>query len=324
FLLFYIPVTTYLTDFDINGNSFNAELNRMFVTVFYIPSYFFISVLIGIGMIALLVFFKNAKYRLLVASISLFLPAMVFTANINRSGMRGFHFTDQYLTNLFLAAEKDAVIFTQIDFYYFPTLYYQYVLDREREVQVIDQPLLKRSWYLEMLQHNYPSLIDRSKTAVLKFLNAVKPFENDQPYDGNYIENQYIAMINSLIDESVKSGKTVYFTYIPASNILRNYSIEPVIGAYKLTREPTLTKIDYEGFDLEDYKHVSHNDPFLVRTFSHFYGEQHVSRGAYLEQTGKKNEALQYYRKGLDFYFQNEQVKQYAIQRIRILSSENQ
>jgi hypothetical protein len=39
FLILYIPVTTYLTDFEVTGNDFKAELYRLLVSVFYIPSY---------------------------------------------------------------------------------------------------------------------------------------------------------------------------------------------------------------------------------------------------------------------------------------------
>jgi len=323
FMFFYFPVTTYLTDFDIRGEGYSADLNRLLVTVFYIPVYLLISILFGIGMYYLVNLLKKQIAGYIVIGLSTILLLMTSISNFRQVDMHDFQYPEHYLHNLYNLADKDALVFTQIDFFYFPTMYYQFVQNKRRDVVMLDQPLLKRSWYIEMLNNNYPEVIENSKDAVNDFLKAVAPFENKEPYNGNYIEQKYIGMINDIIDKALISGKQVYFTYVPPKNFLRNYTFEPVLGAYRLTPKLSVSKLNYDDFIFSDFKKVTDKDPFIVRSFSEFYGEQHIARGAMLEQMGDKADALKFYKLALQFHYDNKKKADYAKSRIRLLEQQN-
>ena len=56
---------------------------------------------------------------------------------------------------------------------------------KRNDLICLDIMLLKRSWYIEMLKNNHPDFIEQSEKEVNAFLEAVKPFENGETYDGS-------------------------------------------------------------------------------------------------------------------------------------------
>ena len=319
FLFFYIPVTTYLTDFEVVGKGFYFDLNRLLVTVFYIPSYLMISVLMGIGIYYVidLLKYKRLKYGLL--GVSMVIPFLVLSANYKRTDMSKFTYPTTYLNNLFSVVTEDALVFTQIDYYYFPAMYYQEVEGKRTDVTIVDQPLLKRTWYLDMLKGHKTDFINESKPAVDKFLKAVAPFEAREPYDGSYIESCYISMINSFIDQTIASGHDVFFTYMPQKEILRKYALESVLGAYKLNKGNTPTLVKEEELNFDEFRGLTQDDPLLVRTVSDYYGSLHILRATWYEGEGHLNEALKYYTSGLGFYLEKPEIKKFANQKIKAI-----
>ena len=319
FLLFYIPVTTYLTDFEVVGKGFYFDLNRLLVTVFYIPSYLMISVMLGIGLYFGISFLKNKFLKYSVLSISLAFPFFVSSVNYQHVDMSGYSYPRTYLNNLFKVVTKDALIITQIDFYYFPAMYYQEVERQRTDVTVLDQPLLKRTWYIEMLKNHKSEFIKESKPEVDKFIEAVAPFEAREPYDGGYIESCYIGMINSFIDQTMAKGRDVFFTYMPQKEVLRNYALESVLGAYKLSRGTTPTKVDETQLTFEEFQGLSKEDPLLLRTVSDYYGSLHILRATWYEGEGRLDEALKFYKSGLEFFLEKPEVRRFADEKIKAL-----
>ncbi|MEZ5082035.1 MAG: DUF2723 domain-containing protein [Bacteroidales bacterium] len=319
FLLFYVPVTTYLTDFEVVGKGFYFNLNRLLVTVFYIPSYLMISVLMGIGIFYVIGLLKNTNQKFGMLGVFMILPFIVLTMNYKTVDMSKFTYPTTYLNNLFNVVTKDALVLTQIDYFYFPAMYYQVVEGNRTDVTVLDQPLLKRTWYIDMLKEHNKEFINESKPAVEKFLKAVAPFEARKPYDGNYIESCYIGMINSFIDQTIANGRDVFFTYLPQKEILRNYALESVLGAYKLNKGNTFTFVKEEELKLNEFRGLSEDDPLLVRTVSDFYGSLHILRATWYEGEGLTDKALEYYKSGLEFYLEKPEVRKFANQKIMVL-----
>jgi len=234
--------------------------------------------------------------------------------------MHKFDYADIYLENLFKVVTKNALLITHIDYLYFPTMYYQHVENQRKDVAILDFPLLKRTWYIDMLKVHNPELIKSSTVKVESFINAVEPFERGRPFNANFIEQNYVDMINSFIDKTLKNGKDVYFTYIPSKEYLRDYNLESVLGAYRLIRNDSTMEINYGDLELDQFRSVFSKDQVLLKYFSNYYGELLFYRAVQLENLGRNDEAFVLFQRCLEFQLINNRMLQYAV---KILKDRN-
>jgi len=313
FLLFSIPITTYMTDFDVRGSGFVANESGALVSVFYIPSYMFISLLMGIGLFYLVSLIKASKKVYYILSFVIVALAILSCSfKYKEVDMSKYKYPEEYTNNIFKIAGKNAVVFYNWDPFGFPFFYYQHVERKRLDVVVIDQMLLKRSWYIAGIQNHYNKEIYMpSKVAFESFLNAVKPFEAKETYDGGFIEYNYINMINAIIDNAFASGKDVYFTYTPQANILRDYQLEPVIAAYKLTKKlSSITPVKYENFDFTSFTNTNLPADRMAEYVSNYYADMIIARASFMEKTNNFSEAFALYNKATLFTKYNKMLSE--------------
>ncbi|MBL7961569.1 DUF2723 domain-containing protein, partial [bacterium] len=126
FLIFTGPLTTFLTNFDvITGNPVvNAE-NKALVSVFYIPSYLMIAILLAMGVYYLTYSFLRSKFVVTVVPAILLLPLAFAYSNYKKVDMSQYLFTEDYVDNLFSVVPDNAVVFVNWDPFIFPFNYYQ-------------------------------------------------------------------------------------------------------------------------------------------------------------------------------------------------------
>ena len=149
--------------------------------------------------------------------------------------MHRYRFADAYIHNVLLLASPHSLIMVDRDQFGFPLDYAQDVDGLRPDVVVLDQELLRRSWYLHDLAAPLPALIAGSRTQVEAFLAAVKPFEQGRPYDGSRHRHRLLRD-DRLARASVRRwpGASVYFTYGPDARIVSGFYGEPlavVLGA---------------------------------------------------------------------------------------------
>lgn len=305
FLVFAMPITTYMTNFDVAAaDPFVAAEHRALVSVFYIPSYIYLALLMGVGIYAL------GQWQLIprrwgstVALLALLLAAVPAYRNFRLLDMSGYWFARDYGENLFRMAAPGAQIWANWDPYYFPTNYLQFVEGQRPDVLVIDQQLLRRSWYIQWLRDHYSDFMAKVAGPVDAFLEALAPFENHQPFDGNFIQARYIAMINAMIDSAMGEGRAVYFTYPPPAGVAAGYGREPLPVAWKLKPpgEPP-TAVELSDFSFRGFFDNSVPRDRMARVFGEYYGGLIFNRGIMLERMGDREEAKRYYREAQKFF----------------------
>jgi len=314
-LLFAGPVTTYVTDFDVLvPNAFVAAENKALVSVFYIPSYIGIALLAGIGiyyvvgkLLKLLQLTRFSEYA--AALVIIALPLGFSYSNYRQLDMSHYYFTEDYAENLFTTVSDSGVVFADWDPYYFPLNYYQFVEGRRTDILAIDQKLLQRSWYIQWLRDHYPGFIRKSEREVGEFLAAVRPFEEGEPFDGNYIQSKYEAMINAFIDRAMESGRDVYFTYNLPPGIAQKYFRESVVTAFRLRQTTdSMTAVNPEDLRLERFIDEKVTGDRMSIAFRNNYAGFILVRVQQLEKFGKPEEALQWYRLAKEFFSDNPQV----------------
>jgi len=120
---------------------------------------------------------------------------------------------EEMVHNVLDALPRRALIFSsQWDFWVSGSIYLQRVEGVRPDVIVIDQELLRRSWYLDQLATLHPALMARARAEVEEFRRAVHPFEQNLPFNAATIDRAYYGMINALIAAGEKEGRTPYVT----------------------------------------------------------------------------------------------------------------
>jgi hypothetical protein len=308
---------TLITDFPTNtSDAFVNADNRALVSVFYIPSYLLLALLMGLGAWWLATWALSTRraprgLAVALAVVLVAVPLALAVVRLPDITMHRYRFADAYIHNVFAFASPHSLVMVDRDQFGFPLLYAQDVDKLRPDVVVLDQELLRRSWYLQDLEHQHPGLIAGSRAQVDAFLAAVKPFEAGQAYDGAAIDDAYYAMIKSFVDQYEKAGRDVYFAYQPDQRIVQGYSGESVIALLKARRAAPgksqaavaawLTPLDLSRFD---FAHLTDGTVPLDRNalmIRDWYGQLLAARAQLLSQAGQTSQASQLAALGQQF-----------------------
>lgn len=303
-LFFVMPVTTWMTNIDIASPTEGIE-NKAVATVFYIPAYLVTAILIGIGLFRLTTCFKIKSnfYAWLTAIGLIFVSgSMAIARTMPEVTMRRHTFARDYCDNVFNLMPENALYFVDMDPFYFPTMYYQFVEKKRPDLIIFNQHLLRRSWYINRIRNCYPEFARISDREIKLFIKAVVPFENGESYNGEYIEKCYISMIHAFIDSKLKIDHSVYFAYVPEPEIMRSSLLDPQLVAYKYTQGPPDTTINDERMILSSFKNNNIRKDRMAECVSYYYGNLFTYHGFLLESLGDTVKAYDYFRKALPLF----------------------
>lgn len=135
-----------------------------------------------------------------------FLAIAFAVANYGMADESNHTLVEDMTLNMLDPLPPDAVIFSkQWDFWVAGSFYIQGVEGTRSDVIVIDYELLRRSWYLDQLQANYPEFMKPVGAEARRLREQLRKFEHDEPYNPNEIEAAYVGMINALVDRGMES-----------------------------------------------------------------------------------------------------------------------
>lgn len=171
---------------------------------YFLPSFLVAIIWLGCGIAFILEFLYREGKKLSIiklASIIIFaiLSFLNLFFNYSKQDQSKNYFVYDYAENILRSAKKDPIILTKIWDHYSPWLYLRFIENKRPDVRFMDTELLRRSWYLNYLEDNYPELYSRSEKEIELFRKQVYLFENNLPYDQNVIEKSYVDMIQSFL-----------------------------------------------------------------------------------------------------------------------------
>lgn len=235
---------------------------------------------------------------IIVMILPVFIQAYVNYAKIDQSNV---YIYEDYTKALMNSVEKDAIIFSyQWDYFLSASYYYQFVEDFRRDVAVIDKELLRRSWYYVQLDTKYPGLLDGVKSDIEPFLEALKPFERKQQYDGNLLEVLFKRIMTNLV--STTSGKREFYVApeVVQGEMQRGefilpegYSIVPHLFLFKVTDGQKYIPAPDPDFKIR----IPERKDKYVSAIENFVAGMLVSRAFYELQYNKIDRAKLYINK---------------------------
>lgn len=171
-----------------------------------IDSYFLLAY-IALGLFAALGFLNMFKAldRNFRVPVSIAAAIVLAAAGINfsKADQSAVYVYEDYTKAVLNSVEDDAILFGyQWDFFISPAYYFQHVENYKSGIAIVDKELLRRSWYYNQLERNYPFLFKNMKESILLFQNALRPFELGGNYNGEILERTYKKVMSDIVENN--------------------------------------------------------------------------------------------------------------------------
>ena len=196
--------------------------NAFLVKEFHTPAYLCVSVLIGLGLLAVArsILWLAAMNRplqygavLVMAAAFLVLPATQMLGHLKVVDRRRNYIAYDYGANILRSLQPNAILFTWGDSGAFPLWYLHYVEGLRPDVTLIHVPHLGTNWYVESL----PSEL----------------FLSENPFEKH--ERNFLAILDEMVRKSA-SARPIYFDYSSSHALMLPYELIPHGIVYKFGR----------------------------------------------------------------------------------------
>ena len=282
-------------------------------TVFYSINYeihdidtYFLLAYISLGYFAvfgLLKLFKMNKKKKLIIPISVTVVVIVvqFVMNINKTDQSALYTYEDYTKTILNSVSQGSIIFSyQWDYFISPSYYFRYVEDYRNDVAVVDKELLRRSWYFDQLDRNYPFLFKELEDVVSKFRAALLPFQRSENYNATLLESLYRRLMTGLVAANIDE-RDFYIAPELYQNEMQRSEFKLPQG-YKLVPDNLLFKVvkgdEYVPASDPDFQiRFTDKKNYYLEKIEYFTGFMLLNRVNYELQHGKVERAKVYMRK---------------------------
>jgi len=198
---------------------------------------------------------KNV-YTILVLTIIL---ASQFGFNYSNVNQKGNYLYEDYTKAVLNSVPQNSIVFTyQWDYLVSPSYYIQYVENFRKDVTVIDKELLRRSWYFNQLNTNYPFLLNGIKKDVNYFIEALQPFERSEKFNSNLLENLYRKIMTGLVSTNIYNHEYYIAPELVENEMKRGefqlpkgYSLVPHLLLFKVVNSDEYVEAPLPNFKIK-------------------------------------------------------------------------
>ncbi len=221
---------------------------------YFILPYILLSTISSFG---IKYFFEKVKNIYLSFIFGIALILTIFTINYPKVNQSDIYTFEDYTKSILNSVENNAIIFTyQWDYFISSSYYFQYVENFRKDIIVIDKELLRRSWYYNQIENNYPHVIKNLADDINKFLGELKLFESSENYNPLLLEKYYRKIMTGLVSENVKERNFYIGIELVQNELQRGefrlpegYQIVPHLFLFKVVKGD-----DYVPAPLPDFK----------------------------------------------------------------------
>jgi hypothetical protein len=243
---------------------------------------------------------KRNKLLIPVAA-SVAIIAVQFVMNIGKVNQSDVYSYEDYTRAILKSVSEESIIFSyQWDFFVSPSYYFRYVEDYRNDVAVVDKELLRRSWYFDQLNNNYPFVLNNMKEVVDRFKTALLPFERSENYNATLLENLYRRLMTEMVATNIDERNFYIAPELVQNEMQRGEFSLP--KGYKLVPDVFLFKVvkgdEYVPAADPDFKiRFSDRKSYYLERIKYYTGFMLLNRVNYELQNGKIERAKIYLRK---------------------------
>lgn len=262
---------------------------------------YYMTAILGVGLLSGLglrwVFERFGRQWALGAGAAL--VALTLAFNYSSSDESGNRYVEDMTRNTLNGLPRNAVIFSSLwDFWVAGSFYLQGVEQVRSDVLVIDQELMRRSWYLDQLEHDHPEFMAPVRKETEVFRKQLYKFEHDLPYNGAEIDMAYYGLINAMIDRHI-AARPAYVTLDLPPQVGARYKRTPQGLAFRLALDST-TYLPEEFPRYEFHPLPGRIDYYTAKTHQ-IYAEVIFARAQYERAHGKDSLAARYLDYAISF-----------------------
>lgn len=280
----FLAAVTYSINYDI------ADIDSYFLLAFISLAIFTSAFFIYIS--------KFSKDQ--VGWIILLVPLTMAFVNYNNVNKSNNYVFEDYTKAVLDEADENGIIFSYLwDYFISPSYYFQYVENYRRDVAVIDKELLRRSWYFNQLEKNIPEVMKGVEPQSAAFLKALQPFERDEPFNANYIEQKYRELMTALISANINE-RSFYITPELVQNEMQSgqfqipagYTLVPMKYFFKVVKsDEGYIEADFTGNNIR----FTNNPDYYENNIKNFLSVMMVYRIMYELQHNYVDKAKKLY-----------------------------
>ncbi len=291
-LISFLSTVLYSINYDI------ADIDSYFLLAYISLGFFAVIAVVK----TLIYFYPEGKggYKTAVFALGLLITLQVYF-NFSKVDQSGNYAYEDYTKSILNSVPQNALILSyQWDYFISPAIYFQLVEKFRKDVVVIDKELLRRSWYFNQIETNYPAVLNGLKNDITLFLEALKPFERDEQYDAGLLENLYRRIMTGIISTNIDKRDIYIAPEIVENEMQRGefilpegYTIVPDRFLFKVTRGSAYVSSKDPDFSIRFPGHKNQYIAFIERVT----GSMLVRRAMYEMQFDKKEKAALYLNK---------------------------
>lgn len=287
-IIVFLSTVLYSINYDIN------DIDSYFLLAYVSLAFFAVF-----GIIQLILFSAKYKMQILIPiSVLVLLIGIQFYYNYDDVNQRNNFIYEDYTLSLLNTLPKNSIVFSyQWDYFISASYYFQLVEGFRKDVIVIDKELLRRSWYYNQLFTNHPKLFNGLKSEVDQFTEALKPFEREEQFNANLLENLFRRIMTGLVSTNIDKHDFFVAPELVNGEMKRGefqlpagYTLIPYLLMFKVVD----TK-EYVEAPLPDFRiRFDKKDDQYTTSLKGFIASMLLSRGMYEMQYNKTEKARIY------------------------------
>ena len=287
-IIVFLSTVLYSINYDIND-----------IDSYFLLAYISLAFFTVFGIVQLILFANKNKMQLIIpVSVIVLFVGLQFYSNYDEVNQRGNYIYEDYTKSILNTVPNNSIIFSyQWDYFISASYYFQLVEDYRKDVVVIDKELLRRSWYYNQLNTNHPKLLSGVKPEVEQFIEALKPFESEEQYNANLLENLFRKIMTGLVSTNIE--KHDYFIAPEIVDVEMKRGEFQLPAGYTLVPHLLLFKVvnttDYVEAPLPEFKirYDNRNDKYIT-SLKGFVASMLIRRAMYEMQFNKPERAKIY------------------------------
>lgn len=269
---------------------------------YFLLAYISMAIFSAFGLLKLFLFLRDKKLKLILPIIlSGVIIALQLAFTFGKVTQHENYVFEDYTKAALNSTSKNAIIFSyQWDYLISASYYFQFVENFRKDVAVIDKELLRRSWYYNQIEKNYPDVIDEIKPTIFQFLESVKLFERSENYNANTLQFLYQKIMTDLVAtnfderEFYIAPELVDFDIPNREFILpEGYSIVPDIFFFKVVKGNEYVPVSDPNFTIRFPK----NRNVYIDNLEKIIGKMLLKRALYETQFDKRDRAKLFLKK---------------------------
>jgi hypothetical protein len=292
-LVVFLSTVLYSINYDIN------DIDSYFLLAYIALAYFAVF-----GVVQLILFAENNKMKLIIPILVLIAVLSIqFYANYESVTQKDNYVYEDYTKTLLNSVPKNSIVFSyQWDYFISASYYFQLVENFRKDVIVVDKELLRRSWYYNQIKTNHPKLLLGIEREVNQFIEALKPFEREENFNANLLENLFRKIMTGLIATNISKHDYFIAPELVDGEMKRGefqlpagYTVVPYLFLFKVVNSN-----EYVEAPLPNYKiRFENRDDKYITALKGFLSSMLIRRAMYELQFNKTERAKVYTKKVL-------------------------